>query len=432
MINYSKELVDFLKERSILKVLEKRVLGGISQLFEEIPCGPGHIVFHEGDEADAIYIIRSGAVEVIRGDPPKVIAYLTAGDCFGEMALLHGTSRSATIRVPEEAVVLRLPREAFEELQRYFPEVTTEVTEVINRRLSGKLPYQSPVLQGNLTFFDLPTVIQTIVNSRQTGTLSLRGRAGKLVAQVDFQQGKLVHASFMHLSGEQAFYELLSRNEPLDFVFAGQRELPPGAPVDRSLTSTEPTVLLLEAARRTDQLAKLLQTVGWPDAVFLQNAEHPEWSKLEGDGPAVARKIWLLLEVGLSVRQLTEKLQYDRFMVLSTLEEMRQWGVIRAKSAAAVQSPSQVAAVVDAVNAVTANLSRILDQDQMRQLLTTALREAAEKYPSLRSLRVHPETVTLDLRSATPEVSQSSSSIMGLEYLILTFLRRVTEVKKGQ
>lgn len=413
-------------------MLSERVLLGITQLFEEIRCGPGHVVFKQGEEADSIYIILDGSVEVLEsGDPPKVLAYLTSGDCFGEMGIIHDSKRSATVRVPEEAILLKLPRKAFEELQTYFPEVTREVTEVINRRLSGKLPFSTPGLQGNLAFFDLPTVIQTVLGSRQTGVLKLSGRAGKPVADVTVKQGKIIHASFLHLTGEHAIFELLTRNEPLNFVFDQRRDIDPAVSIDRSLAEKEPYKLLMEGARRSDELPKLMRALEWPGGVPLRGTKNPDWSKLKEETAVICRKLWLLVEVGLSVKHLSEKLPYDRYTVLGTLEDMRECGLIKGKTAKSeeIEAPVSVAPIFAALNLITSNLGLILGKEVVRHALVTALAQSSKKYPLLDSLKVHPETATLDLRSASPAVSQSKTSRESLEDLTTTFLRLAAQIR---
>jgi hypothetical protein len=427
----NQELVDFLKDRSILKVLDERVLYGIAKLFEEIHCGPGQVVFKEGDLADAFYIIRDGSVQVQQND--KVIAYLTTGDCFGEMGLLHDSERNATVRVPEEAHILRLPRKAFMELQNYFPEVTNEVTKVINRRLAGKLPFSSPGLQGNLAFFDLPTVIQTVVGSRQTGVISLRGRGAKLVAQVYVKQGKLTHASFSHLTGEYALFELLTRNEPLDFVFEQMRDLDSSQPTDKVLSAKEPHMLLIEGARRSDELPNLMRTLGWPDALFRHKIKNPDYAKtVSNENATLARKIWLLLEVGLSLQDLTAKLPADRFAVLSTIQEMLDGAMITSGTTeehpipvVPMQQAPQVATMVTALNEVSINLATIIGKERVREIMSKALQESSRRFANLSSLKMHPENVTLDVRSASPDVSGSDTSVRSVEDLTYTFLRMV-------
>lgn len=432
-----KELVDFLKGRSIFRVLDERVLKGIAQLFEDLNCGPGQIVFKQGDEADAIYIIREGSIEVIQsqgGSPAKVIAYLTSGDCFGEMAIMHDTTRNATIRVPEEARILRLSRKAFTELQVYFPEITREVTKVVNRRLSGKLPFNSPGLQGNLAFFDLPTVVQTVVGSRQTGVLTLRGRAGKLAAQLFIKQGKMVHASFVHLTGESAFYELLTRTDPLDFQFEQQDELEPNVVTDKTLSTKEPYKLLMEGARRADELPKLMSKIEWPSQVYVEAVRQPDLSNLKPHSEQIARRIWYLLEAGLTVQQLCEKLPYDRYTVLTVIEEILRGGFISPRGGdrqphlpLGEHRPSEVAAMLVAFNTVSSNLAAILGSEKVHKVLGQALQTSSQLYSNLSSLKLNPGTVTLDMRQARPDVSQSEASIESLQHLTRTFLKLAGE-----
>jgi len=57
---------------------------------------PGEVIFAQGDQGDAMYVVNSGDVDIeIDG---KVIETLTAGAIFGEMALIDGSARSATAR----------------------------------------------------------------------------------------------------------------------------------------------------------------------------------------------------------------------------------------------------------------------------------------------------------------------------------------------
>ena len=124
MTEKTQELANFLKNHSIFGMLEMSVLENLSLLFSETTYGPGQIIFREGDLPDGLYVIKSGSVAVLHGkSESKVLAYLTAGECFGEMATVQDSPRTATIRVPEEAVVLRLPTAALKEVAHKFPAV---------------------------------------------------------------------------------------------------------------------------------------------------------------------------------------------------------------------------------------------------------------------------------------------------------------------
>jgi len=70
------------------------------------------IVVTEGDEADSFYLVRSGKLEVRRGT--KRLAILQGGDSFGEVAILTGGRRNATVRALEDSELLCLSRSDFQ------------------------------------------------------------------------------------------------------------------------------------------------------------------------------------------------------------------------------------------------------------------------------------------------------------------------------
>ena len=77
----------------------------------------GDIIIHQNDEADGLYVIKSGKVEV-EMDGNKIAA-LEEGDFFGEMGVMLHQPRSATIRVVSEELSAHfLSREAFEKIKK--------------------------------------------------------------------------------------------------------------------------------------------------------------------------------------------------------------------------------------------------------------------------------------------------------------------------
>ncbi len=68
-----------------------------------------HIVFNEGDEGDAFYIIKNGIVRIYHpGEDEKDVAMLGENDYFGEMALISDNPRNATAKVEEDSEMFRL------------------------------------------------------------------------------------------------------------------------------------------------------------------------------------------------------------------------------------------------------------------------------------------------------------------------------------
>jgi CRP-like cAMP-binding protein len=84
--------------------------------------GPRETVFEEGDPADGLYVIESGAVSIVRrsvGQPEQRLARLGSGGFFGEMGLLDGGIRNATAVTSEPTVLLQVRSQ---ELLRLFQE----------------------------------------------------------------------------------------------------------------------------------------------------------------------------------------------------------------------------------------------------------------------------------------------------------------------
>lgn len=87
----------------------------LARCCREISLARGEVVCRFGEEADAFYVVVSGELEVwSAGQEPKVISRLGPGEFFGEMALLTGSRRSATVTVARHAELLVLDRAEFD------------------------------------------------------------------------------------------------------------------------------------------------------------------------------------------------------------------------------------------------------------------------------------------------------------------------------
>lgn len=99
----------------------------------------GEWVFRQGEVADAMYIINSGRLEVIeevRASPGLVLRSLGPGSSIGEIAVLTGSRRSASVRARRDSVLLRLDSAGFEALLRSRPELTLALTRALGRWLA--------------------------------------------------------------------------------------------------------------------------------------------------------------------------------------------------------------------------------------------------------------------------------------------------------
>jgi MFS family permease len=90
----------------------------------------GEVVIRQGDVADNFYVICEGAVEVSQaedGGATRVLRRMGPAEFFGEIGLLSGVPRTATVAVVEDATLISLPGEAFLELVSGGPGLTYQL-----------------------------------------------------------------------------------------------------------------------------------------------------------------------------------------------------------------------------------------------------------------------------------------------------------------
>ena len=98
----------------------------------------GQTIFNRGDAGDALYIVRSGELEIyIRNDQGEkiVLEVSRPGDIFGEVALFDGGPRTAWVTAVNNVEVLRLDREHFEDYVRQHTPAALNLLSVSARRL---------------------------------------------------------------------------------------------------------------------------------------------------------------------------------------------------------------------------------------------------------------------------------------------------------
>ena len=118
--------------------MERNDLRRLAKVMVERTYGPGELILKEGDQAVAFYVITSGRVEVVKGlesANPDVLASLGPGEFFGEMALLEGYLRSASIRAAEDTECLVMRRWDFLAELRRQPSMAVQMLPVLSRRL---------------------------------------------------------------------------------------------------------------------------------------------------------------------------------------------------------------------------------------------------------------------------------------------------------
>jgi anion transporter len=132
-------LADTIRSIPIFSSLSREDIAKVLGKMEEISFDVGATIVSQGDQGDAFYLVQSGAVEVVLESGPdksEVVAIFGPKDWFGEMALLSGEPRSATIRTIKPTSVLRLQRDAWDELIEKHPTWLLQLAATLSKRLS--------------------------------------------------------------------------------------------------------------------------------------------------------------------------------------------------------------------------------------------------------------------------------------------------------
>ncbi len=103
---------------------------------------PGAIVMTEGEAGDSLFILTTGAVRIfVKNQEGRNVEVrrMEDGEFFGEISLLSGKARTATITASSSCEVLELDRATLDDIARRHPRVRTIVQEFYERRSGSEL-----------------------------------------------------------------------------------------------------------------------------------------------------------------------------------------------------------------------------------------------------------------------------------------------------
>jgi CRP-like cAMP-binding protein/Fe-S-cluster-containing hydrogenase component 2 len=112
------------------------VLSPLADQAKVLSFNKGATIIKEGDAGDAFYFLRSGMVKVSKQREGRevVLAYLAAGQYFGEMALLSGEPRMASVTAIDSVEVIQLRKEDFMEFLYEHPQLSARIEDEVRRR----------------------------------------------------------------------------------------------------------------------------------------------------------------------------------------------------------------------------------------------------------------------------------------------------------
>ena len=124
----------------------------------------GTTVFREGDPGGSVYVIRSGKVRVLKNSAgrQRVVITLGPGDFFGEMAVVTGRPRSATVEVVEDAELLKVPADKLQEMVAGTGEIAIRLIRHLAERLEHANRFIDLLLEDDLTARVILSIQETL------------------------------------------------------------------------------------------------------------------------------------------------------------------------------------------------------------------------------------------------------------------------------
>lgn len=192
-------------------------------------------------------------------------------------------------------------------------------------RLSAALvlppPQGETVVSGQAGRLELTSVLQTLVNARNFGTLVLLDDRNRIVARLFLEDGKMTHAQFRNSKNEEAIYRLITSSdfEKFQFYFTPQTQTEAQwctfAPIEKNTT-----FLLMEAYRRMEELNQMVEQAGGLNMVAVRRAENINFDLLPEDWRPLSAYVWNCVNPEMSLGCLTRSLSLDAYSIIGALQ----------------------------------------------------------------------------------------------------------------
>jgi signal transduction histidine kinase len=131
-------MYDFLKKVEFLAELPEADLERLCQVIEKVELSAGQELFAEGSPGDRAYIIQAGELEIVKSSDGRELLLEERinkpGVMIGEMALLEGAPRMASVRAGTDAVLLAIQKEQFDHILETSPAATRAMLRMVMRR----------------------------------------------------------------------------------------------------------------------------------------------------------------------------------------------------------------------------------------------------------------------------------------------------------
>jgi hypothetical protein len=125
---------DFIERAPLFQGASHELVREMALQLRPVVFTPGDFIFRAGQYGYNMYFISRGTVEIIDPDGTTVIATLTDGQFFGELALLFSQPRTASVRAVDYCDLYTLDKDTFDQVLTRYPEFAVHIKEVADER----------------------------------------------------------------------------------------------------------------------------------------------------------------------------------------------------------------------------------------------------------------------------------------------------------
>ncbi len=154
--------------QTIAKGVNQQTIDEIKKNISWQTLHDNEILFNEGDVGDSCYVIMSGRVQAVKNIGLKnelILGELKRGDIIGDMALITGENRSASIRATKLTRLIHISKESFEDVMYNNPKALMEVSKQLINRIKYK--ESSDKIEKNMIIG-----VVSLINDKQTNTFT--------------------------------------------------------------------------------------------------------------------------------------------------------------------------------------------------------------------------------------------------------------------
>jgi CRP-like cAMP-binding protein len=324
---------DFFAFCKSLQLIELKAIGSLSPVKH---FADNEIVYSAGEDGRELFIVTRGAVELLpqNARPGSPTTVLSRGDIFGETGALMELPRNNTARACGSLSVQCFRRSDFPELMKRVPSFFLFLSEKLASRLFQareltRSPNNSLELTGSLANFDIVTIYQTIIQSMQTGLLTIADEDGETISTFYFEKGTPRWGRFEHLSGEEAFWQLfIHEHRSGSFSFSNETQVRADWGEGGALTR-QADEILINAIQMRDQFDDLRKRMRNTSARLKRQKLNLSWDNPElQELRDVAEEIWqIAYNDTLTLAELHNRSGYCDWKIYRTVDEMVNAGL---------------------------------------------------------------------------------------------------------